>query len=90
MGTLTWYRRDGELVILRPALVAFPRGLSSGGLTRSDSLAPASVLAPAPDIERSALRTSATLHRRAQLRRVRLLDGSLCAFFGTILGSVRS
>ena len=51
-------------------------------VTRSDSLSPASVLAPAPDIERSALRTSASLRRCAQLRRVRLFAVRYVHFLG--------
>ena len=76
------------VVVGRPALAVCPQTLFR--LTRANSLAPASVLAPTPDIERSALRTSASLRRCGQLRRVRLFDGSLCAFSGTTLGSARS
>ena len=74
---------------MRPALVVCPETLFRGA-SRAQIPSPASVLAPAPDIERSALRTWASLRRCAQLRRVRLFDGSLRALFGTTLGSARS
>ena len=41
----------------------------AGGLARADSLAPASVLAPTPDIERTALGNSARLCQCARLRK---------------------
>ena len=47
-------------------------GAFSGGPSRPESIAPASVLAPAPHIELPMLKTSQVFMRRAPLRKVQL------------------